>query len=71
MQTVTVLMTTPEGDIDSVAVPVDAWEAALCVPKANRQEFLLAQLHRAPQPCAPPSRSLVRPHDMVSDKAPN
>lgn len=50
METITVLLTTPEGETDLVAVPVDAWEAALAVPKHRRTEFLLAQLHRAPQP---------------------
>ena len=47
-----------------VEVPVDAWEASLSVDKSRRTAFLLAQLHRAPEPCAPPSRSLVRPGDL-------
>jgi hypothetical protein len=50
MATITVLLTTPEGEVDPVEVPLAAWEAALSVPKPRRQAFLLAQLHRAPQP---------------------
>lgn len=50
METVSVLLTTPEGETDLVAVPVDAWEASLAVDKHERAAFLLAQLHRAPQP---------------------
>lgn len=61
METIKILITTPEGDSDLVAVPVEAWEASLTVPKWQRRDFLLAQLHRAPEPCAPPARSLVRP----------
>jgi hypothetical protein len=44
-----------------VAIPIDAWEASLAVEKSRRTAFILAQLHRAPEPCAAPARSLVRP----------